>query len=93
MRTSLIVPLALAVAMGLSNAAVAQVDLLNQDEATYEVTVHEGQDTSTFVLGPGAKESDLCDARCTITVKDVGEITAEGNEIVRIQGGEIVKER
>ena len=67
------------------------VEIENQDDQVYEVTIIEGQDQSTFTLGPGMKESDLCEGRCTIAVEGRGQIEAEEDDVVVIRGGELTK--
>ena len=67
------------------------VELQNEDEETYQVTVTEGEDTATFALGPLTKEGELCETKCTIKIEGLGSIEAEKDEIVLVRSGAITK--
>lgn len=71
--------------------AASAVEIENEDESTYEVTVTEGNDSNSFTLGPGMRERDLCEEKCTISVQGRGQIEAQEDDVVVIREGSLSK--
>ena len=88
--------LAFATAGVLAMLAIAPANaltLINNDDATYEVTamIGEGDATmDTFELASGANRADFCEEGCLIRLNNGAEQSFQGDEIVTIKDGGFV---
>ena len=90
MRPIVAAAIAAGALIALSGTARA-VEIQNEDEETYQVTVTEGEDSATFTLGPRMTEGELCEGKCTIKIEGMGSIEVEKDEVVLIRSGSMTK--
>jgi hypothetical protein len=72
--------------IALTPAGVDAVDVVNEDEETYELVISEGSMSRTLILEGWGTVDNVCEA-CTIEIDGVGEIDAIEDEVVVIKDG------
>ena len=92
MKSSIAVAAGMAAAI-LLVAPASAVDVENDDENAYEITITgDNGEAANFELTPGARESDVCAMRCTVNVEGIGSIDALEDELVVIRDGQLSKQ-
>ena len=87
--TKLIVLGTLVTVLGGLPTASRAVDLVNEDQKTYPVTIEIYDDVRKFRLRPGETVPDVC-VECSISIPDAGQIDTDPGDVIIIRDGDFV---
>lgn len=88
MKTTLL--MTAAVVLATANFASA-ASLQNKDNVSYDIRV-TGSSTMSASIDAGVIKNNICTDACTIEVKGVGSIDAEGSDKIVIENGALTKQ-
>ena len=67
------------------------VDIINDDEAPYEVLITDDSDILTVLVESGGTVVDVCKS-CTVEIDGADAVVAEDVDVVRIRDGILIVE-
>jgi len=83
-----VLPIAVAIfALGFAGTGNA-VDVVNEDTATHQVVVTEGDQAEAIDLQGGQSLADICE-KCLLQVGESDPVSIEGNQVAVIKNGKI----
>jgi hypothetical protein len=76
-----------------SAADASAIDLRNEDERAYPMTVTSSEMTRELSVRPLTLSFYICVGTCEFKVEGVGTVKASGQDVITIRGGRFVTEK